>query len=195
MLECEWLANDIGVVPDFLSAAECQAFIAFSEGRAYEGAPISTAGGTALVRDVRNNDRVIVDDVAEAARLYQRAEAFLPPRMDEEWHRCGLNERLRFYRYDAGQKFDWHRDGFYRNSAGERSFLTFMVYLNEGFGGGETLFTRIGGQYLSEDDLTVTPKCGMALVFRHKLLHTGAGVTSGRKYVLRTDVMYRWRPT
>jgi hypothetical protein len=32
----------------------------------------------------------------------------------------------------------------------------------------------------------------MALVFVHRILHRGAPVTTGRKYVLRSDVMYRW---
>jgi prolyl 4-hydroxylase len=31
----------------------------------------------------------------------------------------------------------------------------------------------------------------MALVFDHQQVHEGAAVESGRKYVLRTDVMYR----
>jgi hypothetical protein len=30
----------------------------------------------------------------------------------------------------------------------------------------------------------------MALIFEHQLLHEGAAVTQGRKYVLRSDVMY-----
>jgi len=58
----------------------------------------------------------------------------------------GLNERLRFYRYDPGQKFDWHQDGYYERENGERSQFTFMVYLNDGFGGGGTSFVdRMGG--------------------------------------------------
>jgi hypothetical protein len=36
----------------------------------------------------------------------------------------------------------------------------------------------------------VRPVRGTALVFRHRLLHEGAPVLTGRKYVLRTDVMY-----
>jgi predicted 2-oxoglutarate/Fe(II)-dependent dioxygenase YbiX len=191
MLECDWLARDIGVVPNFLSADECLQYIDFSEGKTYEDAPVTTEHGMVMMKDVRNNDRVMVDDVAMAARLYARIEPFLPPRMNKNWHPCGLNERLRFYRYDEGQKFDWHQDGYYENPGGDRSFLTFMVYLNDGYGGGATLFTKIGGQYLSEDDLRVDPRRGMALIFRHKILHTGSTVKRGRKYVLRTDVMYR----
>ena len=38
--------------------------------------------------------------------------------------------------------------------------------------------------------MTVQPESGMALVFVHQQLHEGASVLNGRKYVLRTDVMY-----
>jgi hypothetical protein len=57
-----------------------------------------------------------------------------------------------------------------------------MVYLNEGFGGGTTAF--------HDFDVAATPRTGAALVFQHQLLHEGCVVTSGVKYVLRSDVMY-----
>jgi hypothetical protein len=61
-----------------------------------------------------------------------------------------------------------------------RSFLTVILYLNEGYAGGETRF----------GDLAVRPRAGMALLFPHELRHEGAEVTAGVKCVLRTDVMY-----
>src|SRR5262249_50930092 len=61
---------------------------------------------------------------------------------------------------------------------------TMLMYLNGGFAGGETgIHCRT--------PLRVVPAKGMALLFRHHLLHEGAPVIKGRKYVLRTDVMYR----
>jgi hypothetical protein len=39
--------------------------------------------------------------------------------------------------------------------------------------------------------LRVRPATGLALVFMHRQLHEGAEVVRGRKYVLRTDVMYQ----
>ncbi len=60
-----------------------------------------------------------------------------------------------------------------------------MIYLNDGFEGGATCFHQ------GRHRLHVTPKAGMALVFYHRVLHEGAAVEKGRKYVLRTDVMYR----
>ena len=38
--------------------------------------------------------------------------------------------------------------------------------------------------------LEVTPTAGMALFFRHAMLHEGVEVTRGLKYVLRTDLMF-----
>jgi hypothetical protein len=37
----------------------------------------------------------------------------------------GLNERLRFYRNDPSQKFDWHQDGYFERDDGECSQFTF----------------------------------------------------------------------
>ncbi|GEL72019.1 2OG-Fe(II) oxygenase [Myxococcus virescens] len=76
-----------------------------------------------------------------------------------------------------------HFDGAFVRTRDERSLLTFMVYLNECPGGGATNFLSLGH--------SVTPRTGSALLFNHRLLHEGATVTQGRKYALRTDLMYR----
>ncbi len=59
--------------------------------------------------------------------------------------------------------------------------MTFMIYLNEDMKGGETKFI----------ECDIKPETGKALIFIHELLHEGAPVLEGVKYVLRTDVMYR----
>jgi len=38
--------------------------------------------------------------------------------------------------------------------------------------------------------IRITPAAGTALFFTHEIWHEGAQVTVGRKYVLRTDVLY-----
>ena len=96
-------------------------------------------------------------------------------------HRAiGVNERFRFYRYDLGQTFRWHRDGYFERPNRERSRLTLMVYVNDDFEGGHTRF----------EEALIKPVKGTALFFVHHLLHEGAQVTRGRKYVMRSDVMY-----
>jgi hypothetical protein len=67
-----------------------------------------------------------------------------------------------------------------------------MVYLNGECDGGETVihFQGDGLTFPDGAQLRVKPERGKALVFYHYLLHEGAPVLAGRKYVLRTDVMY-----
>lgn len=189
-LTCRWLARDVGTIAGFLSSDESDAFVRLSETAGYEEAPVTTAAGMVMIKDLRNNDRAMLDDAAEAERLWVRLRPFVPPRFKKKWHPVGINERIRFYRYDVGQQFDWHRDGYFERENGERSFFTFMVYLNDDFAGGETSFaelTRFGGY---SDTIAVTPRKGMALIFHHPIPHKGQPVASGRKYVLRSDVMF-----
>ncbi len=185
--------GDVFVVHDFLTPDECWHFVACSEAAGYGDAPINAGLAQQVVRkDVRNNDRVMIDDWELARTLWGRARPLVPPRRGR-WLAVGLNERFRFYRYDPGQRFVWHMDGAFHRDNGEQSRLTFMVYLNGGFEGGATEFNlrRSGMIQLDDPLLTVTPAAGKLLVFRHDILHQGAAVTSGRKYVLRSDVMYR----
>ena len=64
-----------------------------------------------------------------------------------------------------------------------------MVYLNDGYEGGGTSFIDPYGRLF--DLFTVIPKEGSALFFYHHLDHRGDEVMAGRKYVLRTDVMFK----
>lgn len=97
-----------------------------------------------------------------------------------------LNERLRFLRYDPGERFEPHHDGMYVRPDGiERSYITVQLYLNGGFEGGSTTF--LGSL---EDRLEVVPMPGRVLVFEHRILHEGSALVKGRKYAVRTDVMY-----
>jgi hypothetical protein len=185
--------DDVFVVHDFLSADECQLYVALSETAGYGDAPITTFDGPVMRKDVRNNDRVMIDDVRMADALWERLKLFLPERT-QCWVPVGLNERLRFYRYDPGQQFDWHYDGCFERSPTEQSTFTFMVYLTGGCAGGATEFNLRSSDGARNDNpiVRVQPEAGKALVFTHRILHRGAPVAAGRKYVLRTDVMCRW---
>ncbi len=166
-------------VPAILSSDECQALVARIDALGPVAAPVSTAAGFEMRPDVRNNTRVMFDDRGFAAQLFERLRSSLPPVLCG-MTACGVNERFRCYRYEPGQRFAPHYDGAFVRSAKERSQLTFMVYLNDAFTGGTTRF----------EDVEVAPRTGMALLFQHYLLHEGCTVTTGAKYVLRSDVMF-----
>ncbi len=183
------VGNDVFTIEHFLFDEECRELISSSESIGFEAATVNAVGGQQYMPDWRNNTRVIVDDLQRAAWLWDRAAPVVPESIGE-WRAVGVNERLRFYRYDPGQQFNWHTDGYFLRENGEKSFLTFMIYLNGGFGGGETSFTDEMADQTFEA-FAVTPEPGLALFFTHHLCHKGEPVSEGRKYVLRTDVMYR----
>jgi hypothetical protein len=186
MAEYDWIGNGVFTVSGLLSAVECAELVAASESLGYEDAPLSTSLGAVMRKDIRNNDRIVVDDRERAASLWEKAREYVPRRYQGR-EAVGFNERLRFYRYDPGQLFDWHRDGYFERPSGERSLITVLVYLNDDFTGGETSFDE---PELKLGILKIAPRTGLALFFDHPLLHKGEPVESGRKYVLRTDVMY-----
>ena len=169
-------------IDDVLSADECAQIVERIEALGPTDAPITTAVGFVMRKDIRNNTRVIFDDVALAQTLFERVAAQLPSPLCAMTP-VGANERFRCYRYEREQRFAPHYDGAFVRNDSERSLLTFMVYLNEGFGGGATTFDGF--------DVSVVPKTGRALLFQHFLRHEGCSVTSGVKYALRSDVMYR----
>ncbi len=173
------------VLPGMLTTAECRAAIAAAEAGGFE------AMGSRYPDRYRNNDRAVVDDAGLAARLFARLADHLPPRWEEggaRWRLHGLNSRFRFCRYGDGQSFTRHRDGAWSRTAQERSWLTVMLYLNDGgeFTGGATRF--YDGDRVVE---AVAPREGQAIVFDHRSWHDGEAVHAGVKYVMRTDVMYR----
>ena len=178
-VELERLADQVFVVRSAFSDEECAALIERAEQVGFADAPITTSDGPKLMKRVRNNDRAMIDDVDLAAAFWERLGAYAPQTL-YGMHAVGVNERFRFYRYHPGQSFRWHVDGAYVRPTGERSQYTMMLYLNDDFEGGCTDFR----------ECQVVPERGMAAFFYHHQRHRGAPVTSGVKYVIRTDEMY-----
>lgn len=177
------VSNGIWVIKNLFSPEKCREWIELCEAEGFDEAPINVGfGKTQIRKDVRNNSRVIIDDEILAFEIWQTAREHLPKVVNGRVA-LGLNERFRFYRYEPGQKFAYHMDGYYRRENGEQSMLTFMIYLNEDFTGGETTF-------MNGDNTIVTPETGMILAFNHTLFHEGSEVKTGEKYVLRSDVMF-----
>ena len=124
------------VLDNILTTEECKNLIELSERRDYEKALVNVGrGNQELMQDVRNNDRCIYDDPHVVEQIWQRilnatqlkdskihGELFTVPWIHERYsHRnkaktyqaVGVNERMRFLRYDPGTYFAPHFDGSY----------------------------------------------------------------------------------
>ena len=169
-------------LPAVFTAAECERWIRRIQLAGTELATINTRRGTKVDSQIRNNRRVIFDDVEWAHELFGRVKDQVPQEI-HEMSLSGVNEKLRCYEYQPGQRFAPHSDGAFIRSERERSWYTYMVYLNEGFEGGETVF-------FVEPEVIIRPQAGTALLFQHPIIHEGSEVRAGVKYVVRTDLMY-----
>ncbi|KAG0043576.1 JmjC domain-containing protein 4 [Gryganskiella cystojenkinii] len=130
----------------------------------------------------------------------------------------GLDPKIRFLKYEKGHQFMAHMDAEYEDPNGHLGLLTFQIYLNEGYQGGETSFigsepeeadahlmaeAEAAMQDLNDGDEIVLPplrrvhcypELGKALIFQRDLVHEAARVTEGAKYVVGIDVMFKVTP-
>jgi prolyl 4-hydroxylase len=179
------------MLESILSPAECQELISKGEMIGFEAASVVLKAGAKMMPEVRNNDRVIFDDEELARLLWERVKVYIPEQIDDA-KPTRLNPRFRIYRYIPGQRFKGHKDGVETTPQGDSSRYTVLVYLNDSCKGGETVFIerKRTEETLQTFTQSVTPRVGMSLIFLHQLMHEGAEVKEGEKYVLRTDVLY-----
>lgn len=177
-----------------LSREECAHYIQDSERLGYVSLK------NIYSKRYRTNDRRIVMSPELATILWQRIGGFfreyragpadrkfgVEPGLYEP---IGLNECFKFCRYEPGGFFKAHYDSAFQRNREERSLFTVMIYLNSGD------FEEGATEFIASDQVQerVVPQPGMAVCFYHFHLHQGATVKGGRKYILRTDVMFRRR--
>ena len=190
-----WLTDQILTVRNLYTAAECESLIALAENdHGFEAASVRTQSGPRMRPDIRNNERVTLTSPEIADVMWHRIQTVIPPR--DGATAIGVDSQLRFYKYSGSQRFKRHKDGVATSSEGATSKYSYLLYLNDDFSGGDTIFTfveRVNGKR-NDRTLTVRPETGMALLFVHDQWHEGVPVSKGVKYVLRTDVFFQTQP-
>lgn len=189
--ELKQIDADIFTVSNLFSRDECLHLIDLAESLGFEAAAVRTSDGPKMKTHIRNNDRVALTDVRLAADMWHRIATYLP--VLDGCCACGVDSHIRFYRYFPGQQFKRHKDGIATNELGQRSKLSYLIYLNDDCTGGSTAFLEyrdVNGRQ-EKIEYLITPATGTALLFRHERWHEGTPVSAGVKYVLRSDVFYK----
>jgi len=196
--------SGLTLVHELFTLAECKRLIEAAEDYGF--------GYTPYEKAYRGNTRLITVDASLASAMWERLKHIVPARIrvsndrqggqDEqreddydEWEAVGLNDNFRLAKYQNGDKFGIHIDSTYRKNYDERSMYTLNVYLNGNYTGGATRFFQRKDDSDTAADFSVQGVAGMCCIFRQPpaavLLHDGEEVTSGVKYLLRSDIMYR----
>ncbi|KAJ7109255.1 hypothetical protein C8R44DRAFT_802027 [Mycena epipterygia] len=189
-LQCRvLLENQIIVIDDIFSPAECKSFVKFIDSLPLELTPPKKRGEAE-----RHNHRYSISSVDFAKRLHAVIAPHLPlflPKAGAAREAHSFNSNIRVYKYTPQQHFGPHYDDDCRDQmTGAKSEWTLLLYLTgaeDGVEGGETLF------YQSKDVIKPPLTRGTALLHRHGqecMLHEGSPVMRGVKYVLRSDVMF-----
>lgn len=186
----ETVDPDVFTIRGIFSPELCRELVTQAEGIGFQAASVRTSKGAKMLPKIRNNSRVDLSDPELAERMWDRVSDLLPE-LDGQVPIC-VDTNLRFYRYLPGQEFRRHRDGSVVNERGQVSKLSYLIYLNDEFEGGSTTFRDYEGLGSSRRKIesVVSPEIGLGLLFRHERWHEGSAVSSGQKYVLRTDVFY-----
>ncbi|KAG5732744.1 hypothetical protein E4T56_gene16733 [Termitomyces sp. T112] len=203
-LECRVLLEDqIVLIDEFLSPAECKAFVKFIDELPLELTPPKKRGEAERV-----NYRFSVTSVSFAQRLHALLVPHLPSfpyptsmkctRKEDDPPRLphSFNSNIRMYKYTPEQHFGKHYDDSVRDPiTGAKSEWTLLIYLTgveDGVEGGETLFYK-DERGKPQEVITAPLTKGTALLHRHGqecMLHEGSKVIKGNKYVLRSDLMF-----
>ncbi|KAF2399663.1 hypothetical protein EJ06DRAFT_511861 [Trichodelitschia bisporula] len=202
------LEGQIYTIPSFFTSTLCATYRSF-----LSTLPLTTTPGKPKRGEaVRVNDRFQVQDAVFAGRVWEAGVGDLVREMEGvEWggEVLGLNPNIRVYRYKEGMFFGQHYDESNNidfsipgaSPVRARTTWTLLIYLSgleTGCEGGETVFhpepPKGKGRRETPEPIVVEMRTGTALLHRHGegcLLHEGAEVRAGEKWVLRSDVCVR----
>ena len=218
--------NSLAVsVDNVLTAAECEHLIAIAEsGNPQYVTSATLEDGTSIELMKPNPHRVAVFDSSSFANehgsLWSKIKRLVCCGSNETWHSSfknyfdredacsrptaglptGINPRFRVLRYNHRDHDEFlpHYDA--TTNIGEcQSALTILIYLNDNFVGGETVFlcpnkfdvpqpppASLASSFL----VSITPQIGKCVIFEHNLFHAGLPLSSGVKWILRTDILF-----
>lgn len=165
---------------------------------------------------VRDAYRLCVIDTKLAKLLWKRLQNIIKPlkvvpygigvNKYAKWYPFAINECFRISKYEPGSiGFAHHYDSQTTKDELTRSALSVVIYLNDGYDGGKTMFYdskhSVSNVTVKEEMKIVGLKnytvhevkqnIGTAVIFEHSLLHSASPITKSCKYVLRGDVMYK----
>jgi hypothetical protein len=185
------------VLHNLLTHKECNSIIDYGEKKGFHNLTVE------YNPTYRKSDRCMVIDDSFSLVLMERVKKFLNlyinldgsdktlhqfKEIHGEWKLDSINSHFRLCKYNNGGFFKKHYDeGFNPDEFTHRTLITIMIYLNEEYDYGETIFYN----NKIEEIFRLKPKTGDCLIFNQNILHEGNLVKNGKKYMIRSDIFYK----
>ena len=178
-------------IDNFLTPEECDLFISMTENNLQPSLVYSSSSDNVDEKQRKSEQVWIKRDTNQLSKkLSQRIEQLSSMPIENQ-------EDIQIVKYTEGGFFNPHYDAcdgdkeFCKRMEGVSGprYMTFLIYLNDDFEGGETVFTKLSR--------TVKPKKGKVLVFYNTnkngtllkdSFHGGNPVTRGNKYIMNVWV-------
>lgn len=178
----------VSASPGFLSAPACAWLIARAQGRVRQAKVFDPETGQSRVEAARDNSAFEIE-FADVDLVVLAARARIAATVGTV---VGALETPQVLHYAPGQKFERHYDfldvevpGYAADVArrGQR-VATFLVYLNEGYAGGETDFPIVGLRHKGgTGDALMFANVDLAGVPDRRTLHAGLPPSTGEKWL------------
>jgi prolyl 4-hydroxylase len=178
--------REIELFPGMLSAAECDFIMRMAVPR-LQPAKVFTGRDQFDRRPAVRNNELASFNPLEAPPFLHAINARIAAATGSDVRQ---GEPLQIMRYAPGQQFRPHTDGV--GGGANKRVMTAILYLNDGYDGGETRFTEL--------DLDVRGKPGDMLLFRNldghgevdgSMRHAGLPVTRGVKFIATRWILQR----
>ena len=166
------------VVSGFLTPSECDKHKIFMNGH-LNHTMTDLCNGKYSRSKLKEFDlaKIMTDRLREKAEDDELLRAWLGDR----WSHCYVGSFFFWTAYGRGGYIGEHTDGTFSNADG-KSVATMLIYVNQDYTGGRTIFTGPPVQ-------AIQPLTGQALLLRQDALHHAEPVKAGKKLLLRVDVM------
>lgn len=157
---------------NFISTTECKQYVDFINNNT-NIIPFTNTGNF-------NNNKWI--DMCQAELFYKRLQTY---NINDNILRP--NNIIMSGKYKEGDSFSLHTDTglYYNNDKKEKTQWTLLIYLNDNFKGGETLFYD---DYWNINKV-IQPKEGLAILFDIKLWHKANEIFEGEKYWIGCEII------
>lgn len=170
------MINSLGII---LSADECSEIIKQAETNGW--------GPSNINKLYAGNNRLNSKISANLGELFERIADYVPKKMND-LNISGISQQfgessLLCYKYNVNDYFALHTDGVIVREDGAESVFSMVIYLNDDFEGGQTVFP--------EKSIEIQPETGKIIIFNSDEPHLSEMIKTGCKYIIETAIMYK----